>query len=81
MELSLTPELERFIQKKVESGMYANASEVVRDALRHMDSYDASQELCEFLAPRIKAAKQKEFVKQSFDEIIAEARNEEQRKK
>lgn len=77
MNLSLTPELERFIKKKVESGMYANASEVVRDALRHMDSYDAWKELREFLAPRIEAAKRREFVEQSFDEIIAEAKNEE----
>jgi antitoxin ParD1/3/4 len=32
--VSLTPELERLVAEKVEAGMYASASEVVRDALR-----------------------------------------------
>jgi antitoxin ParD1/3/4 len=34
MNISLTPELDEFINKKVESGFYATASEVVREALR-----------------------------------------------
>ena len=34
MHVSLTPELERAVKEKVESGLYSNASEVVRDALR-----------------------------------------------
>ncbi len=34
MNVSLTPELEKFIRKKVSSGLYNNASEVVREALR-----------------------------------------------
>jgi antitoxin ParD1/3/4 len=34
MHISLTPELERTIREKVESGLYNNASEVVREALR-----------------------------------------------
>ena len=34
MNVSLTPELERYIRRKVESGLYSNASEVVREALR-----------------------------------------------
>jgi antitoxin ParD1/3/4 len=34
MNVSLTPELERLVAEKVEAGMYASASEVVRDALR-----------------------------------------------
>lgn len=37
MNISLTPELEKFIAKKVKSGMYQTASEVVRDALRSLD--------------------------------------------
>jgi len=36
MNISLTPELEQFIQSKVESRMYQTASEVVREALRLM---------------------------------------------
>jgi antitoxin ParD1/3/4 len=34
MNVSLTPELERRIAEKVESGLYTTASEVVREALR-----------------------------------------------
>ena len=34
MNISLTPELESFVQKKVESGMYQTASEVIREGLR-----------------------------------------------
>jgi len=34
MNVSLTDELESVIEQKVKSGLYNNASEVVRDALR-----------------------------------------------
>ena len=37
MHVSLTPELEDIVKKKVESGLYNNASEVVREALRFME--------------------------------------------
>lgn len=34
MNVSLTPALEKMVQQKVDSGLYNNASEVVREALR-----------------------------------------------
>jgi antitoxin ParD1/3/4 len=37
MHISLTPELEKIVKQKVESGLYNNASEVVREALRFME--------------------------------------------
>lgn len=37
MNVSVTPELYELVQRKVQSGLYGNASEVVRDALRRMD--------------------------------------------
>lgn len=40
MNVSLTPQLEDLIAKKVESGMYQSASEVVREALRLLDEQD-----------------------------------------
>lgn len=40
MNVSLTPELERFVQTKVESGLYNNASEVVREGLRLLKEND-----------------------------------------
>jgi putative addiction module CopG family antidote len=36
MNVSLTPKLEAFVRRKVASGLYNNASEVVREALRLM---------------------------------------------
>ncbi len=40
MHISLTPELESRIKSKVESGFYNNASEVIREALRFMDTHE-----------------------------------------
>ncbi len=40
MNVSLTPELEEFVEHKVASGLYASSSEVVRDALRLMEERD-----------------------------------------
>ncbi|MDQ6981096.1 MAG: type II toxin-antitoxin system ParD family antitoxin [Ghiorsea sp.] len=37
MHISLTPKLESKIKSKVSSGLYNNASEVVREALRFME--------------------------------------------
>jgi antitoxin ParD1/3/4 len=36
MHISLTPQLQNYIDGKVSKGLYNNASEVVRDALRRM---------------------------------------------
>ncbi len=36
MNVSLTPELNRVVKEKIATGMYNNASEVVREALRGM---------------------------------------------
>jgi antitoxin ParD1/3/4 len=40
MNVSLTPELEQFVQAKVESGLYNNASEVIRESLRLLKEHD-----------------------------------------
>lgn len=76
MNLSLTPELEKFIQYKIDCGMYSNASEVVRDALRRMDEHDAWRDLRGFMSPRILDAKSGNIITQSFDSIINEAKDE-----
>jgi antitoxin ParD1/3/4 len=43
MNISLTPELEHFVQDKVNSGMYTSASEVIRESLRLLYTYDDLQ--------------------------------------
>ena len=40
MNVSLTPALEKLVQQKVASGLYNNASEVVREALRLLKETD-----------------------------------------
>jgi antitoxin ParD1/3/4 len=43
MNISLTPELEEFVTKKVDSGLYQTASEVVREGLRLLRERDDVQ--------------------------------------
>jgi antitoxin ParD1/3/4 len=45
MHVSLTPKLEDLIREKVDSGLYNNASEVVREALRLMQEHDEVRRL------------------------------------
>ncbi|MEP6716117.1 MAG: type II toxin-antitoxin system ParD family antitoxin [Terriglobia bacterium] len=43
MNVSLTPELEKFVSAKVGSGRYNSASEVVREALRLLEEHDSAR--------------------------------------
>jgi antitoxin ParD1/3/4 len=45
MNVSLTPELETLVSRKVKTGRYTTASEVVREALRLLDDYDRLREI------------------------------------
>lgn len=81
MHISLTPELEAGIKKKVASGYYNNASEVVRDALRFWEKHEDLVEhmKLEVLRKRLSIgadqAERGEFVEQKVGDIVAEARN------
>jgi antitoxin ParD1/3/4 len=50
VNVSLTPELEKFVSAKVQSGRYNSASEVVREALRLLEEHDEARaaQLAEF---------------------------------
>ena len=50
MEVSLTTELEAFIQEKIRSGRYVDASDVVREALRKLEQNE------DFASPELEAA-------------------------
>lgn len=43
MNVSLTPDLEEFVQQKVETGRYTSASEVVREALRLLEEHEKAR--------------------------------------
>jgi antitoxin ParD1/3/4 len=45
MNVSLTPELEKLVTRKVESGLYQSASEVIREGLRLLDDHDRIREV------------------------------------
>ena len=44
MNVSLTPNLEKWVQEKVSTGMYSSSSEVVREALRMLAQYEKSKQ-------------------------------------
>ncbi len=53
--VSLTPELERYAEEKVASGLYASFSEVVREALREMMAREQTdEEKLEWLRERLR---------------------------
>jgi antitoxin ParD1/3/4 len=43
MNISLSPQMARFIRARVKNGDYTNASEVVRDAVRRLQEAEASR--------------------------------------
>jgi antitoxin ParD1/3/4 len=79
MHVSLTPELERAVKEKVESGLYSDASEVVRDALRLSLKVEAENEwLMREAAIGFAQLEAGETVRvRTKDEFLALARNKE----
>jgi antitoxin ParD1/3/4 len=72
MNVSLTPELEAMIHKRVETGRYNNASEVVRDALRHLEEFERTEHLRSLLAEALEEAQRGDLVEwtpELMDEI------------
>lgn len=78
MNISLTPELERIVKSKVDSGLYNNASEVIREALRLMAEQERMEAMkLELLRAEIDLAWQQadrgEFVQAKPESIIERA--------
>ena len=44
LNVSLTPELEQFVQSRVASGIYQTASEVIREGLRLLEERERTRE-------------------------------------
>jgi len=73
MNINLTPQLEELVRKKVSSGLYNSASEVVREALRLMAEQD-----------RLKAARLEELrrdIRAGLDSGVSTAWDPEQIKR
>ncbi|MBE9006665.1 type II toxin-antitoxin system ParD family antitoxin [Fortiea sp. LEGE XX443] len=82
MNVSLTPELEKWVQSKVESGMYTSASEVIREGLRLLKEQDALKEirLAELRREIQQGIDSGESTPLNMDEIIAKAKQQRQGK-
>ena len=44
VNISITPELDKFLQRRVKSGRYQTTSEVVREALRLLERHEHERE-------------------------------------
>ena len=78
MQVTLTKELEAFIAEKVQSGGYASADEVVREALRDLKAKEDpaevdSQELAELLLAAVRGPHQP-LNAEHFDRLRSRAR-------
>jgi antitoxin ParD1/3/4 len=75
MNISLTPQLEKLVQDRVNSGRYTSASEVMREALRLLEAHDQERDarLAQLRTDVDGGLKQLDAGKSStFDEATAE---------
>lgn len=77
MHISLTEKLEDYVKSKVQSGLYNNASEVVREALRLKIAADETDEiklqrLRDAIEPAWQQAERGELVPFDLHEILGE---------
>jgi len=78
MQVNLSKELEAFIAEKVQSGGYADAGELVREALRDLKAKDDpaeadSQELAELLLAAVRGL-HRALTAEHFDQLRSRAR-------
>lgn len=84
MNISLTPELTKWINKKVARGLYTSASEVVREGLRLLlRQEEQKKEMLKNLRnellvgeQQVKAGKTLELTDDLFEQVKKEARDE-----
>ena len=70
MNVSLTKELHKIVQQKVESGFYSNASEVIRDAIRKMEREEKKENAWAKLNSILEEAEQSGRSNSSLDDIL-----------
>jgi antitoxin ParD1/3/4 len=78
MNVSLTPELEQWVQNKVKSGRYHSVSEVIREGLRLLEERDILRQVkLERLRDDIRQGVESgEVTPLDMEEIIGECRAE-----
>ena len=70
MNVSLPPAMYKLVHDKVDSGMYSNASEVVRDALRVFEQKQRDAKSWEQLGVLLNSAEESGRSKLSISEIV-----------
>ena len=84
MNVSLTPDLEELVKRKVDSGAYRSATDVVRDALELLEKRDARKldALRQEIQHAVGQIERGEFTEyetdqmtELFDKVAAEGRN------
>lgn len=75
MNVHLTSELEEFVQKKVESGHYGSASEVVHEALHLLARRDAEDWLETLLLEGLGSGEAREMTTEDSNEVRATVRD------
>jgi antitoxin ParD1/3/4 len=60
--VALGEHFEAFIKRQLASGRYNNASEVVRDALRHLEEYERKEHLRSLIAVGLEESRRGETV-------------------
>jgi antitoxin ParD1/3/4 len=73
MNVSLTPRLEELIKRKVEGGLYGNASEVVREALRLLEERDRYKTLQDEVAAGFEQIERRQTVPLDMNTLKQEA--------
>lgn len=78
MEITLTEDLQRFVEEKVRKGGYADANEVISDALRYSRAKEDpaeldSQELAELLLPAVRGSHEP-LTDEDFERLRSRAR-------
>ena len=76
MHISLTEKLEDYVKRKVQSGLYNNASEVIREALRLKIATEETDEarlhrLRDAIEPAWQQAERGEFADYSLEKSLA----------
>ncbi len=84
MNVSLTPDLEELVRRKVDSGAYRSATDVVRDALELLEKRDARtldslRQGTQHAVDQIEGGEFTEYeadrLTELFDKVAAEGRN------
>ncbi|EDM29248.1 hypothetical protein LNTAR_22699 [Lentisphaera araneosa HTCC2155] len=70
MNVSLTPELHDIVQRKVKSGLYSNASEVIRASIRNLEKEEQKQNSWNTLNKLLEDAADSGRSESTLDDIV-----------